>query len=63
MMEDGWSLQYIVSQMVGPLTKTAPEEVLIQVRKFFDEAWQRAALLLDDLREHYPHTYNIHRKG
>jgi hypothetical protein len=61
-MEDGWSLQYIVSQLVGPLTKTTPEEVLIQIQKFFDEAWQRAAVLLDGLRENYPHVYNVHKK-
>jgi hypothetical protein len=48
--------------MVGPLTKTTPDAVLIQIRKFFDEAWQRAAVLLDGLRENYPHVYNVHKK-
>jgi hypothetical protein len=57
MMEDGWSLMYVVSQLVGPLHKGAPEEIMLQVRKFFDEAFQRGARLLDDLRTQLPDVY------
>jgi hypothetical protein len=57
MMEEGWLLNYVIAELVGPLTKESPLEVFMQVRKFFDEAWQRGSKLLADLREQYPDAY------